>query len=51
MMKIKTIVIDDEPLAVDELCRMLKSYNEITVVDSAETVSEALKKLNILILI
>lgn len=46
-MKIRTILIDDEPLAITELRQMLKKYEDIQIIDTAQTVNDALKKIEI----
>lgn len=45
-MEIKTIVIDDEPLAREELEYLLKNYSEIKVVDSCKNAFDAIKSIN-----
>jgi two-component system LytT family response regulator len=45
-MAIKTLLIDDEPLALLELQAMLKKYNDIEVIDTAENSISALTKIN-----
>lgn len=44
-MKIRTLLIDDEPLAIAELKTMLSKYAEIEIIDSALNGEEALKKI------
>ena len=45
-MSIKTILIDDEPLAIMELQAMLKKHNDIDVVTTAENAVDAIEKIN-----
>lgn len=45
-MAIKTILIDDEPLANKELQLMLQMYSEIVIIDTAINSAEAIKKIN-----
>lgn len=45
-MSIKTILIDDEPLAIIELQAMLKKHTDIDVVATAENAVEAIQKIN-----
>jgi len=45
-MSIKTILIDDEPLAIMELQAMLKKYIDIEVVATAENAIDAINKIN-----
>ncbi len=45
-MSIKTILIDDEPLAIMELQAMLKKHTDIDVVATAENAVDAIKKIN-----
>ncbi len=45
-MKIKTIIIDDERLARNELKKLLQQYEEIDIVDEAVNVKEAVSKIN-----
>jgi len=45
-MAIKTILIDDEPLANKELQLMLQKYSEILVIDTAINSAEAIEKIN-----
>jgi two-component system LytT family response regulator len=47
-MNIRTLIIDDEPLAVMELKEMLKKYAEIEVIDSAGDAMEAIEKIQTL---
>jgi two-component system LytT family response regulator len=47
-MAIKTLLIDDEPLALLELQAMLKKHTDIDVIDTAENTATALEKINIL---
>jgi two-component system LytT family response regulator len=44
-MSIKTILIDDEPLAIMELQAMLKKHTDIDVVATAENAVEAIEKI------
>jgi len=44
-MKIKTILVDDEPLAVAELQDMLKSYDDIDVIAVSHEAAEATEKI------
>jgi two-component system, LytTR family, response regulator len=44
--KIKTIIVDDERLARQELEYMLGAFPDIDIVDQAENVDEALEKIN-----
>jgi len=44
-MKIRTIIIDDEKLARQELRYQLKDFNNIEIIDEAENVDEALSKI------
>ncbi len=45
-MAIKTILVDDEPLALAELGAMLRKHPDIEVVDTAANAVEALAKIN-----
>ncbi|HMN32507.1 MAG TPA: response regulator [Chitinophagaceae bacterium] len=45
-MKIKTIIIDDERLARNELKKLLKQYEEIEIIDEAISVNDAITKIN-----
>lgn len=45
-MAIKTLLIDDEPLALLELQAMLKKHTDIEVIDTAENAVNALEKIN-----
>lgn len=45
-MTIKTLLIDDEPLALLELQAMLKKHTDIEVIDTAENTLTALEKIN-----
>jgi two-component system LytT family response regulator len=45
-MSIKTILIDDEPLAIMELQAMLKKHTDIDVVTTAENAVDAIEKIN-----
>ncbi|MCX6208862.1 MAG: response regulator [Bacteroidetes bacterium] len=45
-MSIKTILIDDEPLAIMELQAMLKKHTDIDVVATAENAVDAIEKIN-----
>lgn len=47
-MHIKTILVDDEPLALLELQTMLYKYPEIVVIDTARNALEAVQKANTL---
>ena len=47
-MAIKTLLIDDEPLALLELQAMLKKHTDIDVIDTAENTVTALEKINTL---
>ena len=47
-MSIKTILIDDEPLALLELKEMLKKYADIEVIDTAGNLIESVQKINML---
>lgn len=47
-MAIKTLLIDDEPLALLELQAMLKKHSDIDVIDTAENTLTALEKINAL---
>ena len=44
-MKIRTIIIDDEKLARQELRYQLKDFSNIEIIDEAENVDEALSKI------
>ncbi len=44
-MSIKTILIDDEPLAIMELQAMLKKHTEIEIIDTAENAVDAINKI------
>lgn len=44
-MNIKTILIDDEPLAIAELTSMLLKYSDIEVIDTAANAVEAINKI------
>ncbi len=44
--KIKTIIVDDERLARQELRYMLGNFSDIEIIDEAENVDEALEKIN-----
>jgi two-component system LytT family response regulator len=45
METIKTIIVDDEPLARQELRYLLKGFSEIEIIDEAENVDEAKNKI------
>jgi len=45
-MKIKTIIIDDERLARNELKKLLKQHEEIDIIDEAINVNDAIAKIN-----
>lgn len=45
-MTIKTLLIDDEPLALAELRIMLKKYSDIEIIDTAANATEAIEKLH-----
>jgi two-component system, LytTR family, response regulator len=45
-MKVKTILVDDEPLAVAELQNMLKLHEEIDVVTVSHEATDAIEKIN-----
>ncbi len=45
-MNIKTIIIDDEPLAIDELVYLLKKYSEINIIDTCKNAFDAIKSIN-----
>ena len=44
--KIKTILVDDERLARQELKYLLQEYPDIQIIDEAENVDEALEKIH-----
>ena len=44
-MTIKTLLVDDEPLALAELRNMLQPYSEIEVMDDAANAEEAIEKI------
>jgi two-component system LytT family response regulator len=45
-MEIKTVIIDDEPLAIEELNYLLNNYPEIKVVDYCKNAFDAIKSIN-----
>lgn len=45
-MEIKTIIIDDEPLAIDELKYLLKKYPKINIVDTCKNAFDGVKSIN-----
>ena len=45
-MAIKTLLVDDEPLALAELHIMLKENREIDIIDTASNAAEAIEKIN-----
>lgn len=45
-MNIRTLIVDDEPLALLELREMLRRHPEIDIVDTAQDASEALRKID-----
>lgn len=42
----RTIIVDDERLAREELKQLLKDYHEIEIVDFASNPEEAIQKIN-----
>jgi two-component system LytT family response regulator len=44
--KIKTILVDDERLARQELKYLLQEFSDIQIIDEAENVDEALEKIH-----
>ena len=47
-MAIKTLIIDDERLARNELKKLLQQYGDIEVVDEASNVDEGIEKIELL---
>ncbi len=47
-MSIKTILIDDEPLAIAELQAMLRAYEEVEIVATASHAEEAIRQIKLL---
>lgn len=47
-MNIRTLIVDDEPLAIFELKELLKKHSDIEVVDAAQDAQEAIEKINAL---
>ena len=46
-MAIKAIIIDDERLARNELKKLLEQYPDITIIDEAGNVDEAIEKIDL----
>ena len=44
-MSVRTIIIDDERLASNELRKLLQDFGEIEVIDEASNVNEGLEKI------
>ena len=44
----KTIIIDDERLAREELKKLLKDYHEIEIIDEAKNPEEGIEKIKAL---
>lgn len=47
-MAIRTLLIDDEPLAIRELQTMLKDFSDIELIGTAENVTDAIQKIHTL---
>ncbi len=46
-MPIKAIIIDDERLARNELKKLLEQHPDITIIDEASNVDEAIEKIDL----